>query len=70
MTHQGAAVHVVCYHYPCIDGVFSALAAHLHFKQQGKTVRFFPLTVYREHTAKELELKVSDRPETLAFGGF
>ena len=60
-------MHVVCYHYPCVDGVLSALAAHLHFKQQGQAVRFFPLTFYRENTAKELELRsVAGKPVNLS----
>ena len=46
---------IVCYHYPCIDGIFSALAAHLSL---GSTVSFFPLTVYKQHLASELNLNV------------
>ncbi len=49
----------VCYHYPCIDGAFSALAAHLHFQHHDVAVRFFPLTVYSEHSASDLQLTVN-----------
>ncbi|CAD7702849.1 unnamed protein product [Ostreobium quekettii] len=37
---------VVCYHYPCLDGIFSALAAYLHHREVGRRVRFFPMKVY------------------------
>uniref|UniRef100_A0A453PAE3 Uncharacterized protein n=1 Tax=Aegilops tauschii subsp. strangulata TaxID=200361 RepID=A0A453PAE3_AEGTS len=54
----GAAIHMACaagsarkasavlYHYPCPDGAFAALAAHLYFSAAALPVRFFPNTVY------------------------
>jgi len=48
---------VICYHYPCADGIFAALAAHIAYKQQGKAPRFFPLTVFKQHAADELQLQ-------------
>lgn len=46
---------VVIYHYPCQDGVFGALAAHLHATHVAKTeVVWMPLTVY-EAPAKRIE---------------
>lgn len=36
----------VAYHYPCVDGVFAALAAHLYFSITKSQVAFFPNTVY------------------------
>lgn len=37
----------ILYHYPCPDGVFSALAAHLYFKATSLfSPLFFPNTVY------------------------
>lgn len=39
----------VLYHYPCPDGAFAALAAHLYFSQSPTTTTpplFFPNTVY------------------------
>jgi hypothetical protein len=42
-------------------GVFSALAAHLHYKEAGRQVRFVPLTVFKEHTAEELDLQVRNK---------
>ena len=36
----------VLYHYPCPDGAFAALAAHLYFKAAALPVAFFPNTVY------------------------
>lgn len=39
-------VSAVLYHYPCPDGAFAALAAHLYFSAAALPVRFFPNTVY------------------------
>ncbi|XP_062222420.1 uncharacterized protein LOC133921520 [Phragmites australis] len=39
-------VSAVLYHYPCPDGAFAALAAHLYFSAAARPVRFFPNTVY------------------------
>ncbi|KAF9625340.1 hypothetical protein IFM89_021710 [Coptis chinensis] len=36
----------VLYHYPCPDGAFAALAAHLYFSASSHPVLFFPNTVY------------------------
>lgn len=36
----------VLYHYPCPDGAFAALAAHLYFSAASIPVAFFPNTVY------------------------
>ncbi|XP_038976256.1 uncharacterized protein LOC120107153 isoform X3 [Phoenix dactylifera] len=36
----------VLYHYPCPDGAFAALAAHLYFSATSQPVLFFPNTVY------------------------
>ncbi|XP_078440627.1 DHHA1 domain protein [Wolffia australiana] len=36
----------VLYHYPCPDGAFAALAAHLYFKAQSLPTVFIPNTVY------------------------
>ena len=48
MACAGAArkVSAVLYHYPCPDGAFAALAAHLYFSAAARPVRFFPNTVY------------------------
>lgn len=46
---QQAASHlppVVCYHHPCTDGIFAALAAHVHFKRRDIAARFWPLQVF------------------------
>ncbi|GJU32865.1 RNA-directed DNA polymerase, eukaryota, partial [Tanacetum coccineum] len=37
---------VVMYHYPCPDGAFAALAAHIYFSAASLPVRFFPNNVY------------------------
>ncbi|KAF2946389.1 uncharacterized protein [Oryza sativa Japonica Group] len=39
-------VSAVLYHYPCPDGAFAALAAHLYFSAAALPVCFFPNTVY------------------------
>lgn len=36
----------VLYHYPCPDGAFAALAAHLYFSATSMPTFFFPNTVY------------------------
>lgn len=60
MQSAATARHVVCYHYPCIDGIFAALAAHLHFSAAGADVRFFPLTVFKDHQVEDLSLTPDD----------
>lgn len=49
---------VVAYHYPCHDGIFAALAAHLHFATTGAAVRFVPNRVFAPCTAQDLQLQV------------
>ena len=51
MSHHAP---VIIYHYPCPDGAFGALAAHLHFSTLGITPRFIPLTVF-EPISKRIE---------------
>jgi hypothetical protein len=57
-TRTHAMSSVICYHYPCTDGIFAALAGHLHHKQRGKPVRFVPLTVFKAPTVADLALQV------------
>ncbi|KAI7731485.1 hypothetical protein M8C21_016933 [Ambrosia artemisiifolia] len=45
----------VVYHYPCPDGAFAALAAHLFFSHSSLPALFFPNTVYSP-------IKVEDLP--------
>ncbi len=56
---------VVLYHYPCPDGVFAALAAHLHFRQSGSDVRWVPNRVFAPETVAGLKLEVSSCNFTL-----
>lgn len=42
-----SAAAAILYHYPCPDGAFAALAAHLYFKATSLSSLFFPNTVYR-----------------------
>lgn len=46
----------VLYHYPCPDGVFAALAAHLYFKAVSLPVTFFPNSVYDPIRADNLSV--------------
>ncbi|XP_057446725.1 uncharacterized protein LOC130738649 [Lotus japonicus] len=52
----------ILYHYPCPDGVFAALAAHLFFKATSlSSPLFFPNTVYRPLRPDDLPLhEISD----------
>jgi hypothetical protein len=47
---------VVCYHCPCPDGAFAALAARTHFSRRGVAARFSPLLVFKDPTVDELRL--------------
>ncbi|KAL5142772.1 hypothetical protein HKD37_09G025892 [Glycine soja] len=47
----------ILYLYPCLDGVFAALAAHLYFKATSLlSPLFFPNTVYNPLSAEDLPL--------------
>ncbi|XP_030499423.2 uncharacterized protein LOC115714806 isoform X1 [Cannabis sativa] len=46
----------VLYHYPCPDGAFAALAAHLYFSATSIPTLFFPNTVYNPITSQDLPL--------------
>lgn len=46
----------ILYHYPCPDGAFAALAAHLYFSAASLPALFFPNTVYNPITAPQLPL--------------
>ncbi|XP_061348021.1 uncharacterized protein LOC133293456 [Gastrolobium bilobum] len=47
----------ILYHYPCPDGAFAALAAHLYFKATSLfSPLFFPNTVYNPLRAEDLPL--------------
>ncbi|KAF3438340.1 hypothetical protein FNV43_RR21102 [Rhamnella rubrinervis] len=51
----------VLYHYPCPDGAFAALAAHLFFSSASLPALFFPNTVYNPFTTQQLPLaEISD----------
>ncbi|GAB4845412.1 hypothetical protein Ancab_038819 [Ancistrocladus abbreviatus] len=46
----------VLYHYPCPDGAFAALAAHLYFSATASPALFFPNTVYDPIKPEQLPL--------------
>uniref|UniRef100_A0A2N9GU57 DHHA2 domain-containing protein n=1 Tax=Fagus sylvatica TaxID=28930 RepID=A0A2N9GU57_FAGSY len=51
----------ILYHYPCPDGAFAALAAHLYFSATSLPALFFPTTVYNPITTQQLPLhEISD----------
>ena len=52
---------VVSYHYPCPDGVFAALAAHLSFAETGVKPVWVPNTVYKPRTLESLGLQVGQQ---------
>ncbi|KAG9442483.1 hypothetical protein H6P81_018337 [Aristolochia fimbriata] len=59
----------VLYHYPCPDGAFAALAAHLYFKATSLPVSFFPNTVYDPIRPENLPLDELDDVYLLDFAG-
>ena len=58
MTSNTTVPHLVSYHYPCPDGVFAALAAHLAFAKTAETVAWIPNTVYAPRKLDDLKLQV------------
>ncbi|CAN6577730.1 hypothetical protein PS2_039251 [Malus domestica] len=59
----------VLYHYPCPDGAFAALAAHLYFSAVSVEPLFFPNTVYSPITPQHLPLADIDHLYLLDFVG-
>ncbi|XP_002891746.2 uncharacterized protein LOC9327808 isoform X1 [Arabidopsis lyrata subsp. lyrata] len=59
----------VLYHYPCHDGVFAALAAHLYFSAKSIPSLFFPNTVYSPITINQLPLQEISHLYLLDFTG-
>ena len=53
---------VIGFHYPCTDGIYSALSAHVHFKNAGVTPKWAPLTVYGAEKLR-LDLAATLGPE-------
>lgn len=49
-------VSAILYHYPCPDGAFAALAAHLYFSATSLPALFFPNTVYNPIKPQSLPL--------------
>ncbi|MQM05176.1 hypothetical protein Taro_037986 [Colocasia esculenta] len=59
----------VLYHYPCPDGAFAALAAHLYFSAVCTPVVFFPNTVYDPIRVKNIGCEHFDDVYLLDFVG-
>ena len=58
---------VVAYHFPCPDGVFGALAAHLALAARGARVRWWPLQVFRPEAERVATLAASLAPHETLF---
>ncbi|OVA14283.1 hypothetical protein BVC80_9027g41 [Macleaya cordata] len=59
----------VLYHYPCPDGVFAALAAHIYFSSTNLPVLYFPNTVYAPIKVEDLPLDEIEEVYLLDFVG-
>ena len=59
---DGADSVVVAYHWPCPDGAFGALAAHLALSARGAAVRWAPLQVFRPEAERIATLAASLAP--------
>ncbi|GKV05314.1 hypothetical protein SLEP1_g17342 [Rubroshorea leprosula] len=59
----------VLYHYPCPDGAFAALAAHLYFSSSSLPALFIPNTVYTPVRAEDLPLREISEIYLLDFVG-
>ncbi|XP_030443076.1 uncharacterized protein LOC115665342 [Syzygium oleosum] len=59
----------VLYHYPCPDGAFAALAAHIYFSATSLPALFFPNTVYAPLAPSHLPLREIDDLYLLDFVG-
>lgn len=69
---KGKVGVAVLYHYPCPDGAFAALAAHLYFSSLSSPpppLFFFPNTVYSPLTPRDLPLSQIDSVYLLDFVG-
>ncbi|XP_050218808.1 uncharacterized protein LOC126669393 [Mercurialis annua] len=55
-SHKLLKKSAVLYHYPCPDGAFAALAAHMYFSATSQPVLFFPNTVYKPIKPDQLPL--------------
>lgn len=56
MTRMALKQTAVLYHYPCPDGAFAALAAHIYFSASSVPALFFPNTVYSPIKVEDLPL--------------
>lgn len=48
---------LISYHYPCPDGIFAALAAHLGLQSSLAPVVWLPNAVYQPRLLEDLSLK-------------
>ncbi|EEF37759.1 uncharacterized protein LOC8289785 [Ricinus communis] len=68
-AHNILKKSAVLYHYPCPDGAFAALAAHLYFSATSLPVLFFPNTVYNPIKSDHLPLHEISHLYLLDFAG-
>ncbi|KAG6584443.1 hypothetical protein SDJN02_19000 [Cucurbita argyrosperma subsp. argyrosperma] len=69
MNSVNTKATAVLYHYPCPDGAFAALAAHLYFSAASLPPLFFPNTVYNPLRTDQLPLHQIDDVYLLDFVG-
>ena len=58
---------VVAYHYPCPDGAFGALAAHVALRARGARVRWAPLKVFLPEAERIASLAAALAPDETLF---
>ncbi|KAL3157489.1 hypothetical protein ABBQ32_011953 [Trebouxia sp. C0010 RCD-2024] len=59
----------ILYHYPCPDGVFAALAAHLSFSVTAQKVIWVPNAVFAPRQVNDLQLQAGQTLYMLDFAG-
>lgn len=59
----------ILYHYPCPDGVFAALAAHLSFSVTAQKVIWVPNAVFAPRQVNDLQLQVRSFATTTTLTG-
>jgi hypothetical protein len=60
---------IVCYHHPCTDGVFAALAAQNRLGASAQPPRFAPLTVFKDPQISDLDLRGDEVVYLLDYSG-
>jgi len=58
-SNSSSTKYIICYHYPCPDGIFGALGAYLYFQEHNllSSVTWLPLTVYSKEPERITKLE-------------